>query len=403
MPQMLELEGEVIGDLSTLIGDAFDRDDLRFLLRVKLNFNLDQELDVSKSDKNLIFALILKLEKRGIIVDFLRRVIEARPDLRDAVGRNCLQALQAAPDARVAANTGAASLDAVKAKLDDPAVRSLIAPHRDELARLMEGIEVLANYKRLHDYLQTIQLTHQLQMVSDMQRLRNDEIAGTTLDAHVFELNDICGKALAAAKSLPDTAAVQAAELRWIDKLKSVIDQIQRAVDSLDDREGARALRALRLLIPPGILSHQQPVVRHDGSVAAGAADFDRRRCDQGDRRTGIGNGRAARRAAIVAEPAATIEGTGGRAQSMAGYREGIHPDRRIHRPGHAGLRPGFPGCVAGHEKKCRRARPHGTCGAVGAKVADLCGQHRYQSCWQHGKGANRVYGVPPHRAIPFF
>jgi hypothetical protein len=251
MPQMVELEGEAIGELSTLMADAFDRDDLRFLLRVKLNFNLDQEIDPNTGDKNLIFALILKLERRGIIVDFLRRVIEARSDLRDVIGRNCPQALLAAPDATVTANAVAAGLDLVKAKLDDPAVRSLIAPHREELARLMEGIEVLANYKRLHDYLQTIQLTHQLQMVSDMQRLRNDEIAGTTLDSHLFELNDIYGKALAAAKSLPDTAAVQAAELRWIDKLKSVIDQIQHAVDGLDDREGARALRALRLLIRP--------------------------------------------------------------------------------------------------------------------------------------------------------
>jgi hypothetical protein len=216
-----------------------------------LNIDLDRELNTNTGDDNLIFELILKLQKRAIVVDFLRRVIEARPDLREKVGRNCPAALQAAPDVTVTANTVAASLDAVKAKLDDPAVRHLVAPHREELLQLMDGIEVLANYKRLHDYLQTIQLTHQLQMVSDMQRLRSDEIAGTTLDAHLFDLNDLCGKALEAAKALPDTAAVRAAELRWIDKLKLVIDQIRRAVDGLDDREGARELRALRLLIRP--------------------------------------------------------------------------------------------------------------------------------------------------------
>jgi hypothetical protein len=248
---MVELEGQAIGELSALIASAFDREDLRFLLRVRLNFDLDRELNTNTGDDNLIFELILKLQKRAIVVDFLRRVIEARPDLREKVGRNCPAALQAAPDVTVTANTVAASLDAVKAKLDDPAVRHLVAPHREELLQLMDGIEVLANYKRLHDYLQTIQLTHQLQMVSDMQRLRSDEIAGTTLDAHLFDLNDLCGKALEAAKALPDTAAVRAAELRWIDKLKLVIDQIRRAVDGLDDREGARELRALRLLIRP--------------------------------------------------------------------------------------------------------------------------------------------------------
>lgn len=254
MSQVVELEGEAIGELSNLIASAFDRAELKFLLKVKLNFNLERELDTDAGDDNLIFELILALERRGVVIDFLRRTIEARPkrdDLLAAISRHCPQALQAAPDARVTANSVAAGLDVVKAKLDNPVVRNLIAPHRAELVQLMEGIEVLANYKRLHDYLQTIQLTHQLQMVSDMQRLRTDEIAGTTLDAHVFDLNDLCGKALAAAKSLPDTAAVQAAELRWIEKLKALIDQIQHAVDSLDDREGARTLRALRTLIRP--------------------------------------------------------------------------------------------------------------------------------------------------------
>jgi hypothetical protein len=254
MPQTVKLEGQAIGELSSLIASAFDRAELKFFLKVKLDFDLERELNTAAGDENLVFELVLALERRGVIVDFLRRVIEARPkrvDLIAAVERDCPEALLPGPDAKATASAVAAGLDVVKAKLDNPAVRNLVAPHRDELVQLMEGIDVLANYKRLHDYLQTIQLTHQLQMVSDMQRLRSDEIAGTTLDAHVFDLNEICRKALAAAKALPDTAAVQAAELRWIDKLKSVIDQIQRAVDSLDDRGGARALRTLRLLIRP--------------------------------------------------------------------------------------------------------------------------------------------------------
>jgi hypothetical protein len=56
---------------------------------------------------------------------------------------------------------------------------------------------------------------------------------------------------VAAAKSLPDTAAVRTAEIRWLDKLRSAIDSIRLAVNNLDDREGARALRTLRLLIRP--------------------------------------------------------------------------------------------------------------------------------------------------------
>ena len=39
MPRMVELEGEAIGELSTLIAKAFDRAELKFLLKVRLDFD----------------------------------------------------------------------------------------------------------------------------------------------------------------------------------------------------------------------------------------------------------------------------------------------------------------------------------------------------------------------------
>ena len=83
MPQMLELEGEVIGELSGLISSAFNREELTFFLKVKLDFDLERELDTATGDENLVFKLILALERRGVIADFLRRVIEARPKRAD--------------------------------------------------------------------------------------------------------------------------------------------------------------------------------------------------------------------------------------------------------------------------------------------------------------------------------
>lgn len=107
MPRMVELEGEAIGELSTLIAKAFDRAELKFLLKVRLDFDLERELNTAAGDDQLAFELILALERRGIVVDFLRRVIEARPkrdDLRAAVERDCPEALQPAPDAKATAN-----------------------------------------------------------------------------------------------------------------------------------------------------------------------------------------------------------------------------------------------------------------------------------------------------------
>jgi len=251
-PAAVDLQGEAIGELCAWIPKLIDRDDLDYLLRVKLNFILARELDTSKAYDPLVFALILRLMQLGIIVEFLRAMLDARPlrtDFRDVVKTYVPQALDAAPAAQVAADIAAVGLDAVKQRLDDPNVRSLVTPHRDELARLMIDIEVLANYKNLHDIVQTIQLTHLPQMTADMLRLRTDPTAVATLETHVFQLEDLCGNAFKAASALPAVAAVPAAELGWVNKLKSAIDQIRQAVETSDDREGGRALRALRALI----------------------------------------------------------------------------------------------------------------------------------------------------------
>jgi hypothetical protein len=61
---MVELEGEAIGELSTLIAKAFDRAELKFLLKVRLDFDLERELNTAAGDDQLAFELILALERR---------------------------------------------------------------------------------------------------------------------------------------------------------------------------------------------------------------------------------------------------------------------------------------------------------------------------------------------------
>src|SRR4051794_40837314 len=96
IPRSATLGGEAIGELSGLVESAFDRTELEFLLRVKISFDLQRELDTAVPYGTLVFKLILALERRGSIVDFLRAVREARPrrqdDLWKAIDRHCPQA-----------------------------------------------------------------------------------------------------------------------------------------------------------------------------------------------------------------------------------------------------------------------------------------------------------------------
>jgi len=248
------LEGEAFGQLVDLVTAAFERDEFRYLLRVKMNLRLDV---ITKDDdpmQMVVFRVFEKFEREGVVVVFLRAVLGARPnrgDLRTAIGRCCPPALEPAADAKVAADKAATGVDLLKDQLNNPAVRKVVVPHRQELVELMEDIGVLANYKRLHDYLQTINFTHYPQLVDEIKRLRQDPLAATNLEEHVDLLNDIRSKAGEAANALPDTAAVREEQLLWVNKLQDFIEELRQAVAALDDRRGAQAIRSINRLVRP--------------------------------------------------------------------------------------------------------------------------------------------------------
>src|SRR5947208_1323098 len=115
------LDGPGIEKLRDLIAAAFSPDDLEFLLRVKMNLDLYGELVArGLADLTMVFRLIVELERRGSIVVFLRRAVEARPqraDLHDAVAQYCPDALQAEPDPKVAAGAAARGVEQLRAQL----------------------------------------------------------------------------------------------------------------------------------------------------------------------------------------------------------------------------------------------------------------------------------------------
>jgi hypothetical protein len=247
------LDGEDFGKLCELIAACFNEDELAYLLRVKMNKRLDVEVEPAPL-RIMVFRLLEKFERQGIVVFFLQKAVAACPnrnDLHDAVEKCCPLALQPGLDVKTAAEKAATSVDALKDQLKNPDVRKVVIPHRDELTELMKDIDVLANYKRLHDYLQTINFTHYPQLADEIKRLRQDPVAATSLEEHVDQLNDIRSRAREAANALPDTAAVREEQLLWVNKLHDLIEELRQAVEALDDRRGAQAIRTINRLLRP--------------------------------------------------------------------------------------------------------------------------------------------------------
>ena len=105
---------------------------------------------------------------------------------------------------------------------------SVIAALRDKLEQLIENIDLLCNYKALHDCLQTIHLRHYPIIAGKVKQFRTDPLASAELETTTLELKHICSDAYKAAESLPNEAAVRAGELQWVQALDSAIAELSK-------------------------------------------------------------------------------------------------------------------------------------------------------------------------------
>lgn len=249
---VFKLPGAGFGELMTLIAEAFGRSDLKQLVKINLDINLDELVDLESNRSTLVFELLEALEQRGNTPLFLHHVVKARParhDIRAAVERYCPQALETLSPPETDARKAAIGVEMLRDRLDTPAVRSLVTLYRAELTQLMDDVDALANYKALHDYLHTIQLRHYPRLVDNVKRIRTDPLAVEEIETHIYNLQDICHNARKAAGALPEKAALRAEETEWVTMLETSIADLRKAVENLDDQDAARAVRSLRQII----------------------------------------------------------------------------------------------------------------------------------------------------------
>jgi hypothetical protein len=246
------LNGPAIGELRNLIVSAFEPEELEQLLKIKMNKKLDAIVIQNSPMNTLVYDLLEAVNRDGQITLLLRVVSEAkphRPDLRKAIEAHCPQALEA-PLLGVQAQAVVTGLGDLQSQVEsNPTVRNVIAASRDKLEQLRNDVDVLFNYKMLHDCLHTIQLREYPNIIDKAKQFRTDPLASADLETNILELKDICGDARGAAGSLPDEAAVRGQEMQWVAKLESAVTELSKALDDLDDHGAARAARSIRRVI----------------------------------------------------------------------------------------------------------------------------------------------------------
>jgi hypothetical protein len=245
------LDGPAIGKLRDLISEIFNEEDLEMQVRLNLRERLYDYVPQRGTLKYLVFKLIEAHEQRGTTVQLLRALFQARDkntQFHDLLARVCPSALEAAkPETDL--RTVTVALEDVEKRLENPDVMVVVLPHRGKLTELMDDIDVLANYKRLHDYLHTIQFNYYPQMADDVNRFRTEPLAAAALENAAFQLQGIVDDSRTAAEALPNTAIVREEQLRWIKTLESSVIELREAVDNSDEARAARAVRSMRQLI----------------------------------------------------------------------------------------------------------------------------------------------------------
>jgi hypothetical protein len=254
-------------ELIDLVVGAFNARELEMLAKRKMGLTLYDLIEKGTLEQE-VFDLFEAIQRRGSTTHFLRCIAAARPDpaLRQAISRYHPQALEAPPAAAVQAMTIAAGVTALRNEANEsPAVRRVIAASRDKLDQLNRKIDELFHYKELHDCLHTIQLRYYPTLIDRIKHFRADPLAAMEIRNKILELKDISASAREAVGKLPSHKAEK--EMAWVEKLDAAIDELSKAVDTIEEHTAAHAVRQIRRRI------HDEPA-RINGHLTDAAEEL---------------------------------------------------------------------------------------------------------------------------------
>ncbi|MBU3890359.1 hypothetical protein [Methylosinus sp. KRF6] len=248
-----KLSGEAFGKLRDAIGQAFGMPhDLEMHVKIAMGIKLYKEVtnDREKLDYQ-IYQLLEFVESRGLTTKLLRSILEKRSGapVCDTIRKYWPQALEETPSSADDVRVVAASIEKTAAR-PDPAARSVVIASREKLDKLKSDIDDLFNYKVLHDCLHKIQLRHYPIIAEKVKQFRSDPLAAAELAGEIIlEVTDVCSDARKAAESLPEMAALQAQETRWVARLESATTELEKAANDLDKYHAVHAVRLFERVI----------------------------------------------------------------------------------------------------------------------------------------------------------
>lgn len=156
-----------------------------------------------------------------------------------------------------------AGLDALRDFIDrSPEVRAAVVEFRSDLEQAGQQVELLGDYKELHDILHDLQFICYNEIVKEMGRFPADEMAAENLSQYIFNLET----RLAGLDSVLNRGLVARSEARWVRDVGLAHTTLAAAVANLDaDGLGKGAWQLNRVLaVQPALVNTRLNEAAHN-------------------------------------------------------------------------------------------------------------------------------------------
>lgn len=250
----MSLKPELIEELSIQIAENFTKGDLDGIMVTTTGKGLFEAWTGEKdSVRKTAFDLMQEVRRQGVEQSVLAAMLARRPQndaLRKVIGDACPEALQAMPTTRQQVAVLITGLDALRARLDDPAVRERLERSVAGLGQIAATIDKLYIYKSLHECLHQLQAKQFRTLREAAETLPTDIEHATELLAYRNQLRSACLIARDVVDRLPPMPAeLRATEMAWIDVLEAVGEQFHTAIENSDSDNAHSALRTIRSIM----------------------------------------------------------------------------------------------------------------------------------------------------------
>ncbi len=229
-----------------LLCGLYDLDSLKSTLYLRMGVQLGHVVDINKAFPHVVTGLLEYAEAAGELEMLLRTVLETRPkreDFRIFCQENFPQILEPTTRAGLVGKLTVGVISLVE-QLGDPVVRQKIGEFQAFFRTIQRQIQVLTNYKRLHDILHLLQWRLP-NLQSDVTRFPDDLSAVTSLSPARLALSSQVDRARESLGSLP----TEGIEESWVDDFADSVDRQETAWQERDPDLMNSVLLELRYLI----------------------------------------------------------------------------------------------------------------------------------------------------------